>query len=119
MELQKTKHQLQLEQWRVMVQECRSSGMTVAAWCTKHSICTSTYYRRQKMVWEAGTKLLTLPVAADSSQISFAEYTPPTISASPVSVPLTLHIGQATLEIRNGAEPSLIESTLRVLTKLC
>lgn len=52
MKLQEAKREAMIAQWREMVRSCRSSGETVEAWCRKQGIPTTTYYRRQKQVWE-------------------------------------------------------------------
>ena len=34
-----------LDEWMELVIECRQSGLTDAAWCNEHGICTSHYLR--------------------------------------------------------------------------
>lgn len=117
MELQKTKHQIKLEQWRGLVYECRNSGMTVKAWCLEHGVNMQTYYRWQKKVWESGVQN-TKTNAAISCGATFAEYRPP-MSYSNSSVAATIQIGQIRLEIQNGASPETIEAVIRTINKLC
>lgn len=38
------RRQLSREQWKVIITECRSSGMTATAWCKANNICEQTYY---------------------------------------------------------------------------
>jgi len=60
MKLQKSKHQIKLEQWRVLIHECRNSGLTVKLWCEQNQINMQTYYRWQKKVWESGVQGATI-----------------------------------------------------------
>ena len=41
---------LKREQWKTLIKECQSSGMTVTAWCNKNNICEQTYYRNLKVL---------------------------------------------------------------------
>lgn len=43
---------LKLEQWKSIIAECRSSGMTVNAWCKANGIVEQTYYRNLKKLRE-------------------------------------------------------------------
>ena len=40
------------EQWKTLIHECQSSGMTVTAWCKANDICEQTYYRNLKALRE-------------------------------------------------------------------
>ena len=42
-----------LEEWVRQVEECRNSGKTVKDWCKEQNLSMSTYYLRQKRVYEA------------------------------------------------------------------
>lgn len=53
--LQKFNAHNQLAQWGRMVEECRNSGMPVRKWCEAHSVPVSTYYTRQRRVFQAVT----------------------------------------------------------------
>jgi hypothetical protein len=46
-------HEVRLQQWEGIVRECRSSGKTIKAWCSKNSINIKTYYRWQQLVCQA------------------------------------------------------------------
>lgn len=118
MELQKTKHQVKLEQWRQVIYECKGSGLTVKSWCAENQISLQTYYRWQKKVWDSGLPLGggLKPVMPDG--MTFAEYTPPVYRSAPGSA-VTLSIGVARMEIQNGADEQTIEAVIRALSRLC
>ncbi|MFR8411218.1 MAG: IS66 family insertion sequence element accessory protein TnpA, partial [Butyricicoccus sp.] len=39
------KHRAKLQEWSARIQNCRSSGLSVRAWCRQEGINASTYYR--------------------------------------------------------------------------
>ena len=43
------KHQANLREWAVAIQECRSSGQSVKQWCRNRGITTTTYYIQKLM----------------------------------------------------------------------
>ena len=117
MELQKTKHQIKLEQWKHFVYECRHSELTVKEWCEKNHINEQTYYRWQKKVRESGTANSAVAMT-EHTDITFAEYR--SSAYTEVSgTAVTIHIGRIRLDIRNGADSETIESAMRAISKLC
>ena len=45
-----TRAQRNLMEWSQRVADCRSSGLSVARWCSEHNVKPKTYYNWQKMV---------------------------------------------------------------------
>ena len=67
------KHRAKLQEWAARIQDCRSSGLSVRAWCRQEEINASTYYR-----WER--ELLTAADQAPCSgvpAVTFAELPEP------------------------------------------
>ena len=50
MSAQELKHQARLNEWRMNVERCRSSGQTVREWCKEQGICVQTYYRWEREI---------------------------------------------------------------------
>ena len=48
-----TQAQQNLMEWSRRVADCRSSGMSVARWCSEHNVNLKTYYNWQKKVFAA------------------------------------------------------------------
>ena len=40
------KHRVKLQEWAARIQDCRSSGLSVRAWCRQEEINAATYYLR-------------------------------------------------------------------------
>lgn len=126
MKLQDAKHEAMLMQWREMVQSCRSSGQSVTGWCREHNIPVTTYYRRQKQVWERDSQELpeelnrrqALQVVGENYPAAVFEAVPCRASHPEElsgKVQITLRKGEWTLEIRNGAEGELLRQIIEVL----
>ena len=61
MGVQAMKHAALLQEWSTKIAECRSSGMTVKAWCAKQGIPIKTYYYWEKRFVTEATQQLSLP----------------------------------------------------------
>ena len=57
------KHRVKLQEWSARIQDCRSSGLSVRAWCRQEEINAATYYR-----WER--ELLALAETEPCSSVS-------------------------------------------------
>lgn len=92
--------------WSKQVEECNNSGLSVAKWCKENNIPLSTYWNRQRKVFEAFSK--------DSAN-GFVEVTvQPEISAtSPFAA--TISSGNFIADIHNGAEEDTITSLMRAM----
>ena len=94
------KHRVKLQEWAARIQDCRSSGLSVRAWCRQEEINATTYYR-----WER--ELLALAETEPCSSVSavrFAELpAPKRVSRNAAERSATLHILHLRLqELRAG-----------------
>ena len=42
------KHRVKLQEWSTRIQDCRSSGLSVRAWCRQEGVNAATYYRWER-----------------------------------------------------------------------
>ena len=109
------KHRAKLQEWSARIQNCRSSGLSVRAWCRQEGINASTYYR-----WER--ELLTAADQAPCSAVpavTFAELPAPKRgSRNAAERSATLHIGNASLDIYPGCDAEQLKMLLELL-RLC
>lgn len=115
MDTQEVKRQYRLNQWIEVVRQCRSSGQTVSAWCAENNINPKRYYYWLRCVRTAACELLPTSEGNESSIVPvtlpgslFKTDPAATVAVAGSTVPLTLRIGSAILELRNGASPELI-----------
>lgn len=105
-----------LNKWMQIIQECRSSGKTIKEWCAEHDIKESAYFYWQNKVRIKACD--TLPALGTSGSTQIVQVKLPIREdkeEAGQTADIILHIGTATLELRNGASASLIENTLRAL----
>ena len=94
-----------ITEWVARITECRNSGLSVSEWCRAHEICTQTYYRWQKRLFE---------MTQAQQEVQFAEVTPPrTVRCGNVAV--TVRIAGAEADIHSGADAATVETVLRIL----
>ena len=109
------KHHAKLQEWAARIQDCRSSGLSVRAWCRQERINATTYYR-----WER--ELLTAADQAPCSAVpavTFAELpAPKQVSCNVAERCATLHIGNASLDIYPGCDAEQLRLLVELL-RLC
>ncbi len=121
MNMQKITQDLRLEEWKQQVEECQSSGKSVSAWCEENGLKPKTYYYRLNKVRDAVCRELTAIKNQDikpNVSPSFAEVSIKR-NGNKNEPAITLRIGNTEVDIHNGAEPAVIENTLRILGDLC
>ena len=64
--VQELKLAARMREWSTRIAECRSSGMSVQAWCKERGIAIQTYYRWEKRFITEATQQLSLPAATQA-----------------------------------------------------
>ena len=109
------KHRVKLQEWAARIQDCRSSGLSVRAWCRQEEINAATYYR-----WER--ELLTAADQAPCSAVPAVTFAglpaPKRGSRNAAERSATLHIGNASLDIYPGCDAEQLRLLLELL-RLC
>ena len=106
------------EQWKTLIQECQSSGMTVSAWCKANDICEQTYYRNLKVLREELCNNLPVPLPNTEKPTVFKKLeVASSIPNTPAAV--IIRLPQATLEITEGTSQQTIQAVLLALQSVC
>ena len=108
-ELQQLNGQTKVALWAERISECRNSGLSVKTWCKEKGVCEQTYYKWQKKIFA---------MAKAQQELQFAEVTPVMTTNSNCQIAVSIHAGGIAANIHNGADPTTVESVLRIL-KLC
>ena len=109
------KHRVKLQEWAARIQDCRSSGQSVRAWCRQEGINASTYYRWERELLTGVRRNGTPP----STAVTFAELPEPKKMSRNVSERCaTLHIGKASLDIYPGCNAEQLRLLVELL-RLC
>lgn len=113
----KVRKYLKREQWLALISDCRSSGMTVAAWCKQNGICEQTYYRNLKKLREEVCGSFPVPAQPDKPAVFKQLQIQQTVSDSNAAV--RIHLPYAILEVYNGAGRETLEAVLAALKSTC
>lgn len=90
-----------LQKWSQRVAECRSSGVSVSRWCSKHGINPKTYYNWQKKVFVAMMEQQDVQIEQPKeAERRFAEL--PALRTGH-GLAATMRFDRATLEVYSGA----------------
>ena len=124
MTIQRAGRQQNLLAWSQRVADCRSSGLSVNRWCAEHNIKPKTYYNWQKKVFAAMIEQQKMLVEAPETQSHFAELPAPALEPAPVpaSEPgqktgliASIRVGNASLDVYDGADAEVVAALCRVL----
>ena len=109
------KHQAKRQEWAARIQGCRSSGLSVQAWCKEQGVSKETYYRWERELLRGERRNGgALPTA-----VTFAELpAPKRESCSMAERSATLHIGNASLDIYSGCDAEQLKMLVELL-RLC
>lgn len=115
-----TRAQQNLMEWSRRVADCRSSGMSVARWCSEHNVNLKTYYNWQKKVFAA--MLAQRQAEMSDTSPRFAELLPPadekqsTAPEKKTDLVASVRIGDASLEVYSGASSEIVSALCKVLS---
>ena len=111
--------------WRTAAAaDCRSSGLSVNRWCAEHDIKLKTYYNWQKKVFAAMIEQQKMQVEVTETQSRFAELSAPAPEPAPApaaepgqknSLIASIRVGNASLDIYDGADAEVVAALCRVL----
>ena len=108
--LQVMSKQERLDNWTARIMACRSSGLTVRAWCQENGLSEKTYYYWQRRLFQ------TLSEQQQAiRQPAFAEITPTSYVQPSGGVAGTIRISGAEADIHSGADAVTVETVLRIL----
>ena len=109
------KHRVKLQEWAARIQDCRSSGQSVRAWCRQEGVNAATYYRWERELLASAE---TEPCSSVPA-VRFAELpAPKRVSRNVAERCATLHIGNASLDIYPGCDTEQLKILVELL-RLC
>lgn len=120
------------QEWRHLIQECRTSGQSDKDWCEEHAICFSTFYNKiskfrkeacdipvvQKHAIHRTQHVVPLEIL-NECESSVAYKTQVDTNGSNEMSAVALNIHGYRIEIANHAAKETIFNTLSVLQQLC
>ena len=104
------KHRARREKWMMAIGECRSSGLTVRAWCQQKGVTPTTYYRWEREVLSLAGATVELPGR------EFVEL--PAVEQEKRKEPersATLWVGENSIELYQELSPAMLKSMVEAL----
>ena len=95
-----------MTEWAARISACRNSGQSVVNWCKENNVCSQTYYKWQKRLFEA---------AKAQQETQFAEVTPLQNKCCSGDIAVTVRLAGGEADIHAGADAATIETMLRIL----
>ena len=115
---------VRLEQWAQAMRERSESGESVRAWCASNGINEKTFYYWQRKLREAAAQQLAGAAEPRKDQQTlipngWAQACIAEECTAAQAGSLTLRVGGAEIEVRQGFDEALLASVIKTLSRSC
>ena len=107
------KRQVKTQEWASKVRACRSSGLSVRAWCQENGVSSTTYYKWESILLAAIQREDEMPGLAAKTE--FAELPPLEGPGKMQRLIASLRIGGASLELYAGVDAKMAKALIEGL----
>ena len=114
--LNSVKHASKMAEWRIRIGECRNSGKKIKDWCKENHICLKTYYRWQRIIWDAETENRTNE-PAKTGPIQLAEIPQIRIETNSEQAEIVIQKGAWRIELQKNANPAIISQIMQMVAQ--
>ena len=116
--IQEIKLARRLQEWSVRIAECRSSGMSVRAWCGEQGISIQTYYRWEKRFVEKATQQINLPASTQTGPLMRVNPdTMPVTDAAESGSGITIRHGDSIITLPAGSSAETVADLVKALNR--
>lgn len=105
--LQRLNAAQRVQLWAERIAECRSSGMSVRAWCKEHEISEKTYYYWQRRLYQQ--------MVSTAEAVNFAEISCSVQTRQDSGVAARISLSGAIVEVYPEADTQMIQTILQTL----
>ena len=112
------KHAAKLQEWSAKVAECRSSGISVKAWCREQGIALKTYYNWERQIVKAATGQYELQASEQSSML--VQVRPEALSNSgetEIKSGITIQHGESIITLPSGSTAEAVAELVKALNR--
>ena len=116
--VQELKLAARMQEWSVRIAECRSSGMSVKAWCKSQGIAATTYYHWEKRFIREATQQLNLPTPTQAGLLM--RVNPDTMPGDVVNAigsGITIRHGESVITLPTGSSAETIADLVKALNR--
>ena len=118
MGVQAMKHAALLQEWSSKIAECRSSGMSVKAWCNEKGIPIKTYYYWEKRFVTEATQQLSLPAPTQAGMLMRVNpETMPSDEMGTVGSGITIRHGESAITLPAGSSTESVADLVKALNR--
>ena len=118
MGVQAMKHAALLQEWSSKIAECRSSGMSVRAWCAEQGIPIKTYYYWEKRFVTEATQQYALAAPAPAGML--VQVNPDAMASDDVNAietTVTIRHGESVITLPAGSSARVIADLVKALNR--
>ena len=116
--VQELKLAARMQEWSTRIAECRSSGMSVRAWCEGQGIAIQTYYRWEKRFVTEATRQLSLPGATQAGMLMRIDpETMPGDEMGTVGPCITIRHGESVITLPAGSSAEAVADLVKALNR--
>ena len=116
--VQELKLAARMREWSARIAECRSSGMSVRAWCKERGIAIQTYYRWEKRFITEATQQLSLPAATQAGMLM--RVNPDALPGGDVNTidnGITIRHGESVITLPAGSSAEAVAELVKALNR--
>ena len=120
MDMRAVDHQVKVQEWRKIITECRSSGMSISKWCSDNGIKPNQYYYWLRVI--RNESLALMPPESKIANPSFAAVKiAETVNrdSTDIDTCAVIKTDNFSIEIKSSADSDILEQIFRILSSLC
>ena len=112
------KYAAKLQEWSERVAECRSSGISVKAWCAEQRIVLKTYYNWEKQIVKAAAQQYALPAPAQTGLLTqINPNTMPSDEMGTIETGIIIRHGESVITLPAGSSAEAIADIVKALNR--
>ena len=116
--VQELKLAARMQEWSARIAECRSSGMSVRAWCKEQGIAIQTYYHWEKRFVTEATQQLSLPAPTQAGMLMRVNPDAlPNGDANAIGVGITIRHGESVITLPAGSSAEAVADLVKALNR--
>ena len=112
------KREVMLREWSSKIAECRSSGMSVRAWCAEQGIPIKTYYYWEKRFVTEATQQLILPAPTQAGMLMRVNPDAlPSGDVNAIGSGITIRHGESIITLPAGSSTESVAELVKALNR--
>ena len=116
--VQELKLAARMQEWSARIAECRSSGMSVRAWCKEQGIAIQTYYHWEKRFVTEATQQFSLPAPTQAGMLMRVNPDAlPSGDVNTIGTGITIRHGESVIILPAGSSAEAVAELVKALNR--